>query len=136
MGRYKDKVLWNVLLGSGAYLLDSMRDRLSDNYSDARSRARDTYSSATERARDAYSTAADRVSRAGDALRGEDSNLLGTAAAFVLGIGVGVGVGMLLAPASGEETRSSIADKVSDFGSRVRNRVSVEPSGATGTYGE
>ena len=125
MGRYKDKVLWNVLLGSGAYLLDSMRDRLSDNFSDVRSRARDT-----------YSTASGRVSRASEALRGEDSNILGTAAAFVLGVGVGVGVGMLLAPASGEETRSNIADKVSDFGSRVRNRVSVEPSGATGTYGE
>ncbi len=136
MGRYKDKVLWNVLLGSGAYLLDSMRDRISDNYGDVKSRARDTYATASDRARDAYSTASDRVSRASDALRGEDSNVFGTVAAFVVGIGVGVGVGMLLAPASGEETRSTIADKVSDFGSRVRNRVSVEPSGATGTYGE
>ncbi len=136
MARYKDKVLWNVLLGSGAYLLDSMRDRLSENYGDVKSRARDSYSTASDRARDAFSTASERVSRASDALRGEDSNILGTAAAFVLGIGVGVGVGMLLAPASGEETRSNIADKVSDFGSRVRNRVSVEPSGATGTYGE
>lgn len=125
MARYKEKVLWNVLLGSAAYLLDSMRDRFSDNFSDVRSRARDT-----------YATASDRVSRAGEALRGEDTHILGTTAAFVLGIGVGVGVGMLLAPASGEETRSNLADKVSDFGSRVRNRVSTEPSGATGTYGE
>ena len=125
MARYKDKVLWNILLGSGAYLLDSMRDRLSDNYDDVRGRVRDT-----------YSTASSRIGKASDAIRGEDSHFFGTSAAFLLGIGVGVGVGMLLAPASGSETRNNLAEKVQDFGSRVRSRVTTEPSGATGTYGE
>jgi hypothetical protein len=41
------------------------------------------------------------------------------------------GIGLLLAPASGEETRSNIADKVRD----IRDRVSP-PEGGTGTYGE
>jgi ElaB/YqjD/DUF883 family membrane-anchored ribosome-binding protein len=125
MGRQKEKVLWNVMLGAGAYLLDSMRDRLNDNLKDVRHRARDT-----------YDVAADRMSRATDAIRGEDTHYFSTAAAVLIGVGIGVGVGMLLAPASGEETRGNLAEKVQDFGSKIRSRVSTEPSGATGTYGE
>jgi hypothetical protein len=43
---------------------------------------------------------------------------------------------MLLAPARGEETRSSIAVKVQDFGDRVKERFSPEvKKPATGTEG-
>jgi gas vesicle protein len=49
---------------------------------------------------------------------------LNTALAVLIGVGIGVGVGMLLAPASGEETRQKIQDSIS--GRR-------DP--ATGTYG-
>jgi hypothetical protein len=45
------------------------------------------------------------------------------------------GVGLLIAPASGEETRADIANKVSDFGEKVRDRER-KPQGATGTHGE
>jgi len=38
-------------------------------------------------------------------------------------VGIGVGVGLLIAPASGGETRADIADKVSDFGDKVRDRA-------------
>jgi len=38
----KEKILTDVLLGAGLYLLDSMRDRLSDTVHEVRSRARDT----------------------------------------------------------------------------------------------
>jgi gas vesicle protein len=55
---------------------------------------------------------------------------MGAAAAGVLGLGVGVGIGLLLAPASGEETRSNIAEKARDIRERISSR---EP--ATGTYG-
>jgi hypothetical protein len=49
-------------------------------------------------------------------------------------VGLGIGVGILLAPASGEETRSSIAEKVQDVGERVRDRFSLEVrKPATGT---
>jgi hypothetical protein len=51
---------------------------------------------------------------------------------FAAGVGVGVGVGLLLAPASGEETRSTIAGKVQEAGTRVRDRFSPA-MGATGT---
>jgi len=52
------------------------------------------------------------------------------------GIGLGIGVGMLLAPARGEETRSSIAGKVHDFGDKVKERFSPEAKKpATGTEG-
>jgi len=44
-------------------------------------------------------------------------------------------VGMLLAPASGEETRSNIAERVQDLGGKVRDRFSREAEAVTGTYG-
>ena len=53
MGSRKDKVLLNILLGTGVYLLDSWRNRMGGTVEDLRSRAQDT-----------YETAADRVSRA------------------------------------------------------------------------
>src|SRR6185437_12221294 len=62
MGRHKEKLLWNVLLGSSVYLLDSLRERLSGNLDDVKERARDTYDTAT-----------DRVSRATDVIRGRSS---------------------------------------------------------------
>jgi YtxH-like protein len=107
----KENILWNVLLGTGVYLIDSLRDRLAEGFDDVGDRARDTYAKASRR-----------VSRASDAIRGEDHHHVSTAAALLLGIGVGVGVGMLLAPASGEETRSTISNKVQEFGDRMRDK--------------
>jgi hypothetical protein len=117
----KEKILTNVMLGAGLYLLDSLRSRLNDGMGDLSDRARD-------RAQDLYETASGRVSRASDALRGEDHSGLGTTAAFLIGAGVGVGLGMLLAPASGEEIRSNISEK-------FRDRFSREKEPSTGTYG-
>src|SRR6266496_4420252 len=110
--RSRNKVLTNLLLGAGAYLLESLRERASDSVEDLRDRARET-----------YGIAASRTSRAAAALRGEDNHVWGSAAALLMGVGVGVGVGMLLAPASGEETRRKVHDKVSDFGEKVRRRA-------------
>jgi len=111
----KENILWNVLLGTGVYLIDSLRDRLSDSIDDIGDRARDTYGEASRR-----------VSRASDVIRGEDRRGLNTAAALLIGVGVGVGVGMLLAPASGEETRGNISNKVQEFSDRVRDKFSSE----------
>jgi hypothetical protein len=115
----RNKAVGNILLGTALYLLDSWRNRMGGNFDDLRSRAQDT-----------YETAADRVSRASDVIRGEDSHVLSTAAAGLLGLGIGIGVGLLLAPASGEETRSNIASKARDIRDRVASREA-----ATGTYG-
>jgi YtxH-like protein len=111
----KENLLWNVLLGTGVYLLDSLRNRVSEGVGDLGERARDTYDEAARRA-----------SRATDVIRGEDHRGMNTAVALLLGIGVGVGVGMLLAPASGEETRNTISNKVHEFGGRVRDRINEE----------
>src|SRR6266849_5078926 len=88
------------------------------------------------RARETYETASDRLGRATNALRGKkDSQILGKVGVLLVGVGIGVGVALLIAPASGEDTRADIADTVSDFGDKVRDRER-KPQGATGTYGE
>ena len=120
--RSRNKALTNVLLGAGAYLLESLRERASDNMDNLRERARET-----------YDTAASRTSRAAAALRGEDTNIWGSTAALLIGIGVGVGIGVLIAPASGEETRRNISDKVTDFGDKVRRRAQEVEMENTGT---
>ena len=115
-----------VLLGTGLNLLDSLRERLPDNFEDVKGRVRDT-----------YGTASRRVIRASYALRGEeDSHILGNVGALLMGVGVGVGVGLLVAPARGEKTRADLAEKVSELSEKVRQRTAKKPQNATGTYGE
>ena len=124
--KLKKKVLLSVLLGTGLHLIDSLRDRLPDNVDDIKRKVRDT-----------YGTASHRVSRATDALRGEeDSRMLGKVGALLIGFGIGVGIGVLVAPTSGEETRADIADKVSDFGDKVRQRTRKSPEGSAGAFGD
>src|SRR3954471_22692425 len=72
----KEKMLKNLLIGTGVYLLESLRERAGDSFENISDRARDTYDEATRRA-----------SRAGDALRGNDSHVLGTTAALLIGVG-------------------------------------------------
>ncbi|MGH9514548.1 MAG: YtxH domain-containing protein [Terriglobales bacterium] len=111
----KEKMLKNLLIGTGVYLLESLRERAGDSFENISDRARDTYDEATRRA-----------SRASDALRGNDSHVLGTTVALLIGVGVGVGVGLLLAPASGEETRGTLTNKVQEFGDRVRDKFNEQ----------
>jgi hypothetical protein len=63
------------------------------------------------------------------------SKMLGKVGALLIGVGIGVGVGLLIAPASGEETRADIVDEVSAFGEKVSGRKR-KPQRATGTHGE
>src|ERR1700693_231009 len=119
----KREPLLSILLDTGLLLLDSLRERLPDNVDDIKRRVRDT-----------YDTASHRVSRATDALRGEeDSQILGKVGALLIGVGIGVGIGVLIAPSSGEETRADLADKVSDFSDKVRERAAKPQGGATGS---
>ena len=124
--KFKNKeLLLGVLLGAGLNVLNSLRERLPDNLADIKVRARDT-----------YDTASDRVSRASDVLRGEeDSHILGHVGALLIGVGVGVGIGLLIAPASGDDTRAKLTEKVSGFGDKVRAHAGNKPPSATGTYG-
>jgi len=125
MGLRIEKVLWNVLLGTSVYLLDSLRNRMSEGIDDLSDRARDTYGEASRRA-----------SRAVEVVRGEDHSGINSAAALLIGVDVGVGVGMLLAPASGRDTRTQISNRVQEFGGRVRDKFSSEKrEPGTGTFG-
>jgi hypothetical protein len=62
--------------------------------------------------------------------------VIGKVGALLIGVGIGVGIGLLIAPASGEETRADLADKVSDFNGKVRECTGKKPQVATGTHGE
>jgi len=76
--------------------------------------------------------------RTGRAILGQEADhTVRNTISFAAGVGLGMGLGILLAPASGEETRSSITNKVQDVGERVRRRVSPEvKKPATGTEGK
>jgi YtxH-like protein len=119
----KKRGVLGVLLSTGLYLLDNLREHMPDNIDDIKAKARDT-----------YETGSDRLGRATDVLRGEeDSQMLGKVGVLLIGVGIGVGVGLLIAPASGGETRADIVDKVSAFGENVSGRKRQR---ATGTHGE
>lgn len=87
-------------------------DRVADRVSDLRDRAQDLYS-------------------------GTQDHTLRNILTFAAGVGVGVATAMLFAPASGEEIRSQIGEKVQDISGRVRDRFSAEQErrSATGTEG-
>ncbi len=63
----------------------------------------------------------------------EEDHTLRNVLLFVAGVGVGVGAGMLLAPASGEDIRNSITEKVQDISDKVKGRSSSQKYDATGT---
>jgi ElaB/YqjD/DUF883 family membrane-anchored ribosome-binding protein len=129
-GQSMNKFL-KLLLGTSLYLLEQ-----SDSATrKVRERAIGEIEDLRDVAREKYETAADRVARASRAIRGDDSQVVGNALRFVAGVGVGIGVGLILAPASGEETRSVIAGKVQDIGDKVRQQFSSEGASATGTRG-
>jgi hypothetical protein len=81
--------------------------------------------------------ASDRASEIADEARSaifpEEDHTLRNVLVFAAGVGVGVGAGLLLAPASGEDIRNSISEKVQDIRDQVRGRVSNRNYGATGT---
>jgi len=118
-----------LLLGTSLFLLDQSDSATKK----ARDRAADRLSDLRDVAQEKYETASDRMARAARAIRGEDNHVLSNTLRFVAGVGVGLGVGLILAPASGEETRSVIAGRVHEMGDKVRKQFSSED--ATGTHG-
>ena len=105
------------LLEQTESVAEDMRDRVAEGVD----RAGDRVSDLRDRAQDYYA--------------GEDHTLRNVLT-FAAGVGVGIGAAILLAPASGEEIRSQIGEKVQDIGDRVRDRFSSETRRAsTGTEG-
>jgi gas vesicle protein len=114
------------ILKTAVYFLDQS-DRLA---SDVRDRFSDTVDRASERVSDLRDQAQE--------LYDGENHTMRNVLTFAAGVAIGVGAGMLLAPASGEEIRGSIGDKVQDIGDRVRNRFSSSSQtrrSATGTEG-
>jgi hypothetical protein len=81
--------------------------------------------------------ASDRASEIADEARTaifpEEDHTLRNVLVFAAGVGIGVGAGLLLAPASGEDIRNSISEKVQDIRDQVKGRVSKRNYDATGT---
>lgn len=103
--------LLKSILKTAVYVLDQadnaaddMRDRVTDQVN----RVSDQVSDITDRGR--------------KAIYGE-SHTMRNVLTFAAGVGIGIGAGVLLAPASGEEIRGSVRDKVEDIGDRVRDQV-------------
>ena len=111
------------ILKTAVYFLDQTDHVASD--------MRDRFSDGVDRASDRIS---DLRSQAEDLYQGEDHTFRNVMT-FVAGVGVGVGAAILFAPASGQEIRNSIGEKVQDIGDRVRDRFTSEAKNATGTEG-
>ena len=112
-----------------------------------RSEIQDGVKTRANRAADAltsnYEEVSDRLEAAGSALQGR-TYWPSRVGGFLLGIGVGAGLGLLLAPASGSETRDALRDKAVEMkdkvaesaasvSAQVRRSISTMP--ATGTEG-
>lgn len=110
MGRMRWNSILKSALKTAVYIMDQTADQVD--------RASERASQIAEDARTAIF---------------EEDHTLRHVLLFAAGVGVGVGAGMLLAPASGEETRNSIGEKVQDITGRVKDRMSSHNYGATGT---
>ena len=135
-GRKTDN--WIKLLANvGLLLADSkFRNNLGKE-------VRNRMDSVTGAVSDRYDTAVDRLEAAAAALQGHNP-WPSRVTALLLGVGIGTGLGMILAPASGSETRQAIRDKTVELKDRVvdtasnvnsRMRASTVHMPTTGTEG-
>jgi hypothetical protein len=122
------KKLLKLLLGTGLFVLEQ-----SDRGTNMRDRAGRKIDDLRDVAQQKYDEAADRVARASRAIRGEDNQALGNALRLAAGIGVGISVGLLLAPASGKETRTALVEGVQTLRNKVRKQVFPEKARAAAT---
>jgi gas vesicle protein len=99
-------------------------DRIKDGVEDITDTVTSKYEDASDAVASKYEDALERLDAAKAALRGE-SQWPSRVAGFVLGVGVGVGLGILLAPASGSETREAFREKAVDMRDRVFESASA-----------
>ena len=116
--------LVKTVLKTAVYIMDQA-DRAAGELRDRAEKVSDKVSD----------TASDLADQSKAMVVGEDRTMRNVLM-FAAGVGVGIGAGMLLAPASGEDLRNSMRDKVEDFGDRVRTKFTpVTRTRATGTEG-
>jgi len=117
--------LLKLLLGLGVVLTEPRKRRRAQGWIGER------VDDFTDEATKGYENAVDRIGRLYHSVRGDDNRVLTYAVSFLAGVGVGATAGLLLAPASGEETRAAIADKAEHFQNAVRERFSEASGRAT-----
>jgi hypothetical protein len=109
------RIKWNNLLRSALKTATYVMDQTADQ---------------VERVSD---RAVDYADNARSAIFPEEDHTLRNVLLFAAGVGVGVGAGLLLAPASGEELRNSIGEKVQDISDKVKGKMANQKYNATGT---
>jgi gas vesicle protein len=110
----------------------AISSQIKDRMEDLTDAVAGKYDEVSDKVANKYEDAVDRLEAAADALQGKghwSSRVTG----FLLGVGVGAGLGILLAPASGSETRESVRDKATEVKNKIRE--SVTRMQATGTEG-
>jgi hypothetical protein len=105
----KRALLNNVLLSAGLYVLDSVRRHLAENIKRAGVKAQDNSVDLRTSTSNVHSQAAGRDNRT---ILDNSRHLLDPVGAAIMGVGIGVAIGVMLAPASGEETRRNIEERV------------------------
>jgi gas vesicle protein len=104
-------------------------DRIKDTVSDLTDTVSGKYEDVSDTVASKYEDAVDRFEAAANALQGKSywpSRVTG----FLVGAGVGAALGLLLAPASGSETRETVRDKAAEVTNRIRRSVlSMPPTG-------
>lgn len=119
-----------IAAGTALYLMEhsgAARRKVKNFFSDQMDDVRD-------RAKDTYDAAADRATEFSESFRGSQSNSGGwNVLRFMVGLGVGVGIALLMAPASGEQTRARLSESAREFGDRARRQFSSSELEATGT---
>ena len=118
-------------------------DRIKDGVDDITDTVSSKYDDVSDTVASKYEDAVERLEEAKAALQGK-SHWPSHVAGFLLGVGVGAGLGILLATASGSETRDTIRDKAVDVKNKMfesaaaakdRIRQSVTDMPFTGTEG-
>jgi gas vesicle protein len=102
-------------------------DRIKDGVEDISDAVASRYEDVQDTVASKYEEVVERLNAAQCALQGR-GYWRPRIAGFLLGIGVGAGLGILLAPASGSETRDAVRDKAVD----VKNKVFGSAAVATG----
>lgn len=97
------------LLVTDAKLWSAMNDQIRQQATDVSDDIRRNYGEDTEGL------------RSGKKRRRRDNDWLARVTGFLTGIGVGIGVGMLIAPASGQQARTELRNRVRDVKSSISN---------------
>src|SRR5262245_49191672 len=110
-----------ILLGMGLILaepkLRTVRNRVREEMDDLR-----------DKASQGCEDVSGQFMRGARAIRGQSHSQLTNALKFAAGVSVGLATGLLLAPSSGEDMRRSMARKIQDLRSGMRQRY-VEAAG-------